>query len=309
MGTVVAALACLVLLPTVAHAQSAIAGVVRDTSGAVLPGVSVEAASDVLIEKTRTVVTDGAGQYKIVDLRPGTYVVTFSLPGFATIKREGIELPSNFTAAINADMKVGSLEESITVSGDAPVVDVQTAVHSQTLNREAIDAIPTGRTIQGMGQLIVGVTDDVKTMAASGARLSGDASEIVAGIRNGRGLVGKLMTDDELYRRATAIAQQTEETATNAKQVLDQIALIAQTYSNAYIRVEGNTDSLGNAASNVTLSEARARAVVNYLINKYGFSRGRFIPKGNGPYKPVASNATTDGRSKNRRTDIMIIPK
>jgi len=95
----------------------------------------------------------------------------------------------------------------------------------------------------------------------------------------------------------------------NAKQVLDQIALIAQTYSNAYIRVEGNTDSLGNAASNVTLSESRARAVVNYLINKYGFSRGRFIPKGNGPYKPVASNATTDGRSKNRRTDIMIIPK
>jgi len=95
----------------------------------------------------------------------------------------------------------------------------------------------------------------------------------------------------------------------NAKQVLDQIALIAQTYSNAYIRVEGNTDSVGNAASNVKLSEARARAVVNYLINKYGFSRGRFIPKGNGPYKPVATNATADGRGKNRRTDIMIIPK
>lgn len=95
----------------------------------------------------------------------------------------------------------------------------------------------------------------------------------------------------------------------NSKQVLDQMALIAQTYSNAYMRVEGNTDNLGNAQKNVQLSEARARAVVNYLINKYGFSRGRFIPKGNGPYNPVVSNATLEGRGKNRRTDIMIIPK
>jgi hypothetical protein len=155
---VAVALACAVLLPAVARAQSAIAGVVKDTSGAVLPGVTVEAASDVLIEKSRSVVTDGSGQYKIVDLRPGMYVVTFSLPGFSSIKREGVDLPSNFTASINADMRVGSLEESITVSGATPIVDVQTAVHTQTLNREAIDAIPTGRTIQGMGQLIVGVS-------------------------------------------------------------------------------------------------------------------------------------------------------
>jgi outer membrane protein OmpA-like peptidoglycan-associated protein len=95
----------------------------------------------------------------------------------------------------------------------------------------------------------------------------------------------------------------------NAKQVLGQVALMAQTYSNAYIRVEGNTDNIGNPQKNVQLSEARSRAVVNYLIAKYGFSRGRFIPKGNGPYKPVASNTSLDGRSKNRRTDIMIIPK
>ena len=88
LGSVILALACLVLLPTAARAQSAIAGVVKDTSGAVLPGVTVEAASDVLIEKTRSVVTDGSGQYKIVDLRPGIYVVTFTLPGFATVKRD-----------------------------------------------------------------------------------------------------------------------------------------------------------------------------------------------------------------------------
>jgi hypothetical protein len=144
-------------LPGAALAQSTMTGVVRDTSGAVLPGVTVEAASDALIEKTRAVVTDGEGVYRIIDLRPGTYVVTFSLEGFASIRREGIDLPSEFTMTLNADLRVGALEESITVSGAAPVVDVSTAVHTQVLNREAIDSIPTGRTIQGVGQLVVGI--------------------------------------------------------------------------------------------------------------------------------------------------------
>jgi len=156
IGTV-AAFGCLLLLPASARAQSAIAGVVKDTSGAVLPGVTVEASSDVLIEKTRSVVTDGAGQYKIVDLRPGLYVVTFTMTGFSTVRREGVELPTNFTATINADLKVGALEESITVSGNSPVVDVQSTVHTQVLNRDTLDALPTGRTIQGLGQLVVGV--------------------------------------------------------------------------------------------------------------------------------------------------------
>src|SRR5262245_5462595 len=151
------AAAFVVLLPAIASAQSAIAGVVKDASGAVLPGVTVEASSDVLIEKTRAVETDGSGQYKIVDLRPGTYVVTFTLSGFSTFRREGVELPTNFTATINADLKVGSLEESITVSGASPVVDVQTTVHTQVLARDTLDALPTGRTIQGLGQLVVGV--------------------------------------------------------------------------------------------------------------------------------------------------------
>ena len=120
MGLAVAALACLVFVPTVASAQSAIVGIVKDTSGAVLPGVTVEAASDVLIEKTRSVITDGSGGYKIVDLRPGTYVVTFTLPGFQTVRRENVELPAEFTAAINADMKVGAVEETITVTAAVP---------------------------------------------------------------------------------------------------------------------------------------------------------------------------------------------
>src|ERR1700745_3678778 len=103
-----------------AQGTSAIAGVVRDTTGAVLPGVTVEASSPALIEKTRSVVTDASGQYKLENLRPGTYTVTFSLAGFASIKREGLELSGAFVASVNADMKVGSVSETITVTGETP---------------------------------------------------------------------------------------------------------------------------------------------------------------------------------------------
>src|SRR5262249_50701388 len=111
------ALACFLALPTAARAQSAFAGVVKDATGAVLPGVTVEAASPVLIEQVRSVSTDANGTYKIENLRPGVYTLTFSLPGFSTVKREGIELQSNFTATVNADMKVGAVEETVTVAG------------------------------------------------------------------------------------------------------------------------------------------------------------------------------------------------
>jgi hypothetical protein len=161
----------LVLLPAAAHAQSAIAGTVKDTSGAVLPGVTVEASSDVLIEKTRSVTTDGSGNYKIVDLRPGTYVVLFTLPGFQTVRRENVELPSEFTATINADMRVGAVEETITVSAASPIVDVQSAAHVQVLDRESIDNLPTGRTIQGIGQMIVGVSLSLPDVGGSRAAM------------------------------------------------------------------------------------------------------------------------------------------
>src|SRR5438093_2339529 len=125
----VTACVCAVLLAATSSAQSAstgaIAGVARDTTGAVLPGVTVEAASPALIEKVRVAVTDAQGNYKIIDLRPGTYSVTFTLPGFSTFKREGIVLTSGFTAAANAEMPVGGLEETVTVTGASPVVDVQ----------------------------------------------------------------------------------------------------------------------------------------------------------------------------------------
>src|SRR5262245_11808788 len=157
-------------------AQSAttgsIAGVVRDTTGAVLPGVTVEAASPALIEKVRSVVTDDQGNYKIVELRPGTYTVTFTLPGFATFRREGLALTTGFTAAANAEMKVGSLEETVVVTGASPVVDIQN-VRTQTVHsRETLDALPTAKSITGLGQLTLGV---VSNTDVGGTR--GDATE------------------------------------------------------------------------------------------------------------------------------------
>ena len=111
-----AMLAGVILAPTSAEAQASIAGLVRDTSGAVLPGVTVEASSPALIEKTRTVVTDGTGQYKIEQLRPGLYAITFTLSGFSIVRRDGIELTGSFAATVNVELKVGSVEETIVVS-------------------------------------------------------------------------------------------------------------------------------------------------------------------------------------------------
>lgn len=141
-----------------AAAQSAIAGTVKDVTGAVMPGVTVEAASPVLIEKVRTVVTDGNGQYRIIDLRPGAYSVRFTLEGFSPVIREGVELPATFTATIDAELRVGSLEESITVSGLTPLVDLQSATQQVVLSKELLEAVPTGRNLWGVGATLAGVS-------------------------------------------------------------------------------------------------------------------------------------------------------
>src|SRR5262245_61471377 len=154
---VAAVVALCVLGPAGAFAQSGIAGTVKDSSGAVMPGVTVEAASPALIEKVRTVVTDGQGEYKIIDLRPGVYTVTFTLEGFNTYKRDGIELPSGFTATVAAEMKVGALAETLTVTGQAPLVDVQNVVTGQVLSKSVMDAVPTSRMAQTYMTLIPGV--------------------------------------------------------------------------------------------------------------------------------------------------------
>src|SRR5262245_12119464 len=147
------------LLPTLVHAQSSITGVVKDASGGVLPGVQVDASSPVLIEQTRSVVTDNQGVYRIVDLRPGTYKVTFTLQGFSTFQREGVELPTGFTATVNADMKLGSLAETITVSGEAPLVDVHTATQSQqVITSEVRNAIPLSNNAAAFVSMIPAAT-------------------------------------------------------------------------------------------------------------------------------------------------------
>ena len=155
----------LVFLPSVAGAQSgssgAIAGVVKDTTGSVLPGVTVEASSPALIEKVRTAVTDDHGEYKIVELRPGAYAVTFALTGFSTIKREGVELTAGFTATVNAELPVGALAETVTVSGGSPIVDTHNVRSQNLLTRENVDSLPTFRTIQGFAALTVGATASI----------------------------------------------------------------------------------------------------------------------------------------------------
>ena len=120
-------------IATTAFAQASLAGVTKDASGAVMPGVTVEASSPALIEKARSVTSDGSGQYRIENLRPGVYEVTFSLDGFASIKRGEIELSGSFVATVNVDLKVGTVEESITVSGAVPLVDVQSASRQQVI--------------------------------------------------------------------------------------------------------------------------------------------------------------------------------
>jgi len=160
----------LMLVPVIASAQSTISGLVRDSSGGVLPGVSVEASSDVLIERTRSVVTDEQGRYSIVDLRPGTYKVVFTLQGFSKLQRDGIDLPANFNASVNVEMSVGALEETVTVSGASPIVDVQSSQKTINLQREVLDALPTSRTYAAEGSLAVGVK--VVAQNVGGARIA-----------------------------------------------------------------------------------------------------------------------------------------
>jgi hypothetical protein len=149
----------LLLTPAAIWAQEAsITGVIRDASGAVLPGVSVEAASSSLIEKTRTVVSDGTGQYRIVSLPVGTYVVTFTLPGFNIVKRENVVLTGSLTATIDAELRVGTLEETVTVTGESPIVNVQSARHEQVVSGDVAQTLPTARSVNSLIEFIPGVT-------------------------------------------------------------------------------------------------------------------------------------------------------
>src|SRR5918993_5124302 len=193
------AVLALVLTPVIASAQtSAISGTVRDASGGVLPGVTVEVSSPALIEKTRSTVSGGNGSYQIIALRPGTYSVKFELPGFSTVVREGVELTSDFTATINVDLKVGTLEETLTVTGESPIVDTSNITQRVVMTSEVREALPTGRNIQAVGIMIPGTTLAVggggalsRDVGGSGNlqqsplqyRGSGDTVQTIEGIR------------------------------------------------------------------------------------------------------------------------------
>jgi hypothetical protein len=150
------ALSCLLVIPSAAFAQGAIAGQVKDDSGAVLPGVTVEASSPVLIERSRTVVSDGSGNYRIEDLRPGTYTVTFTLAGFSTVKRD--ELIVSGSAVINADatLRVGAVTETITVTGESPIVDTANTRKQVVLDHDAVQNLPSSRQYFTLARMAAG---------------------------------------------------------------------------------------------------------------------------------------------------------
>src|SRR2546425_10316842 len=144
------------LLASLASAQSTISGQVRDSSGAVMPGVKVEAASEALIERSRTEVTNENGRYTIVDVRPGLYTITFTLPGFSTVKQE-VTVPANVSVPVDAEMTVGAVGGTVTVEARVATVDIETTVRPQVLTPTDMDALPTARNPQAMGSYTPGV--------------------------------------------------------------------------------------------------------------------------------------------------------
>ena len=197
--------------PAIAFAQAlgTVAGTVKDPSGAVLPGVTVEASSSVLIEKVRTVVSDGSGQYAVTNLPPGIYVVSFSLPGFSTVKREAVEVSVNFTTTINAEMRVGAVEETITVTGQSPIVDIQSAAQTRTVTQDIIKQMPGGgswiQLAASVPAIRPGVTDvggvlgdqTGATVQAHGS-VTGDGVSLFDGLRIGNMYLSSNLTNMSL---------------------------------------------------------------------------------------------------------------
>src|SRR5690242_6925411 len=208
-----AAVLALVLtaIPSLLHAQTLgiVAGVVKDASGAVLPGVTIEAASPALIEKVRTATTDGSGLYRIVNLPPGTYSVTFSLAGFNTVKREGVNVAASFTATIDADMRVGALQETITVTGETPVVDLQSAAQTRAMTAQAFKELPSSGSWLQMAALVPAVRASVQDVGGilgdqTGAQVSahgslnGDGVSMIDGLRIGNMYLSSNLTNMSL---------------------------------------------------------------------------------------------------------------
>jgi hypothetical protein len=176
-------------MPALAAAQGAggatVTGVVKDASGAVLPGVTVEAASPALIEKVRTTVSDASGQYRILELRPGIYTITYTLAGFTTLRREGIELTTNFTATLNVDLRVGAVAETVTVTGETPLIDVKGVTREQVISKAMLDALPTSKSMGGLIALVPGAVSPANGMDVGGSKGEQSVRISVHGARTG----------------------------------------------------------------------------------------------------------------------------
>ena len=252
----------MLLVPLLAEAQSsstgAIAGAVRDTTGAVLPGVTVEATSAALIEKVRTVITDSQGQYKIIDLPLGTYSVTFTLPGFGVVKRDGLQLSANFTAQVNTELTVGSIEETVTVTGASPVVDVQNTLTQNVLTREVLDALPTGKSLAAYATLTLGVTG----MNSNAYDVGGNRGETSSA---GFGVHGSTSADGHYYQSGMNLSHPTGSGAAASRQwQINQLAV-----QEIALQTEGTTaeNPSGGVVINVVPKEGGNTLSFSALVN------------------------------------------
>ena len=306
------------LVPSAVYAQAAITGVVRDASGAVLPGATVEAASPVLIEKVRSVATDATGQYRIVDLRPGVYSVTFSLPGFTTVKREGIELSGNFVATVNADLRVGALEETITVTGESPIVDVQSTRSQQIIDKDVLAAIPSSRNVAGIQAIIPGMNTAGDDGGIAGT-MQGGASAIHGGRANdsriyadgiNMGWAGSSGGGGQMPQ--VAAAQEVVMTISGGLAEAETSGLVfnavpregSNTFTGQF-NFSGSNDSLQGSNYTQSLKDAGLRAPFE-LINVYDVSAmygGRIVRDKlwfYGVYRQVGGERTVPGMFQNR---------
>jgi hypothetical protein len=278
----VVASGCFLVAPAVAFGQGAIGGVVRDTSGAILPGVTVEASSPALIEGVRSAVTDSTGQYLIIDLRPGTYTVTFALPGFTTVRREGLVLSAAVTLPINAELGLGAVQETVTVTGDTPVVDVQNTRMQSVLDHETLDAIPRAHLPQLIGALMPGVVNTTRDVGGSAGfagatRLTahggsgGDQVQAVDGMWfhnfTSDGAVNTApMAEAAIQEYVFGVSSGSAETATGGIQI------------NA-IPKDGGNNFKGVFFSDFTVSKLTSSSLSDYLRDRWQFTRSDKIDR------------------------------
>src|SRR4051812_20483605 len=206
LGRAVMEIAIVFVFPLLVIGQvlGTVAGSVKDASGAVLPGVTVEVSSPALIERSRTATTDSTGLYRIVNLPPGIYEVTFTLPGFNTVKREQVQVQAGFTASIDAEMKVGAVQETVTVTGESPVIDVQSAASTRSLTADTFKEIPSSGSWLQMASLVPAIRASVQDVGGvlgdqTGAQVSAHGSRSEDGVSMVDGLrIGNMYQSSNL---------------------------------------------------------------------------------------------------------------